>query len=262
MMSSRLQPAHAAVLRLGAALIAAGAAFAAPGAHAFSFTIGGESVTGSGHVASQQRAVTGFDAVRSEGSIDVVVRQGAKEGVTVTADDNLLPLIETRVVSEGRGGHALVITTRRGANLSTHDKMTVTVDAVQLHAVSVSGSGDLRIESFTTPALAVDLSGSGDAHLGRLETQDLAVSVAGSGDVDGGGHAAHLKIDIAGSGDVKLPQLQADDVKVSIAGSGDADVVANHELAVSIAGSGDVVYHGTGTLVSSSVVGSGGVKHR
>jgi hypothetical protein len=206
--------------------------------------------------------VSGFDAVRSEGSINVVVRQGAKEGVTVTADDNLLPLIETRVVAEGHGGHALVIDTRRGTSFSTHNNVTVTVDAVQLHAVSLSGSGDLRIESFKTPALAVDMSGSGDAHLGQIDTQDLAVSVSGSGDVDGAGHAARLKIDIAGSGDVKLPLLQADDVKVGIAGSGDADVVANHEIDISIAGSGDVVYHGSGTLVSSSVVGSGDVRHR
>jgi hypothetical protein len=259
--SSAFRSPTASVVGVALAALVGAALLAAAPAQAFEIGFGA-AVNGSGHETTQARSVSGFDAVRSQGSIDVIVRQGATEGASVTADDNIVPLIETRVVPDGKG-HALVIDLKHGVGgIRTSHRMQVTVTAVQLHGASVSGSGDLRIQSLKTPALAIDLSGSGDAHLDGLQADDLALSLAGSGDIDGGGRATRLKLDIAGSGDARLGALQADDVKVSIAGSGDADVVANREIAVSIAGSGDVTWRGDGKVTRQSVVGSGSVRHR
>src|SRR5512134_2901644 len=57
-------------------------------------------ITGSGRAITQQREVSGFKgiALSVPGRLEIV--QGAAEGVTLTADDNLVPEIET-VVERG-----------------------------------------------------------------------------------------------------------------------------------------------------------------
>jgi hypothetical protein len=215
---------------------------------------------GSGHPASETRQVAEFQAISVDGGIDVVARQGSKTSVQVQADDNLLPLLET-VVESGRHGPTLKLRWKHDENISTHSKVLVTVVTPRLEAVASSGSGDVVIDSFTTPALDLALSGSGDARLTKLNTEALELQIAGSGDVRGSGKATRLKISIAGSGDVALTELQADDVVVHIAGSGDAEVDAEKRLEVHIAGSGDVSYHGHPAL-KSSVAGSGSVSQK
>jgi hypothetical protein len=219
-----------------------------------------ERVVGSGRAASEPRSVGDFEAISLDGSIDITVRQGAATSVTATADDNLLPLLETQVET-GASGPRLVVRWKPGTSLSTRGKVQVQVFTPRLVALAIAGSGDARIESFSTPSLKLALSGSGDAALPDLKTEILNIAISGSGDVKADGAAARLKISVAGSGDVMARDLRADEVSVSIAGSGDVAVHAQKKLAVSIAGSGDVVYSGDAE-VSRSVAGSGTVKRR
>lgn len=236
---------------LGAALLAPAAARAA------------DRVVGSGRTATEPRSVGDFEAISLNGSIDIIVRQGATTAVSATADDNLLPLLETFVepAASGASGARLVVRWKPGTNLSTRNKALVIVVTPRLVALGSAGSGDARIESFSTPSLKLSLAGSGDAALAGLRAEEFQIAVAGSGDVKADGQAARLKITVAGSGDVMARELRADHVTVSIAGSGDVAVQAQKKLAVSIAGSGDVVYTGDAE-VTRTVVGSGSVKRR
>lgn len=219
------------------------------------------STTGSGDAATEMRSPGAFDAIAVSGSFDVTVRQAASPAVSVTADDNLLPLIET-VVEDSAKGRTLMIRFRRGESVRTRSPLRISVDAVSLQRLALAGSGDLKLEAFRTPKLDLAISGSSDAVLSGLDTEALAVRISGSGDVRGQGRAAQLRLSIAGSGDVDLAQMQADDVHVRIAGSGDASVLAQRSLDVGIAGSGDVRYSGNPAQVQSSVAGSGSVRKR
>jgi hypothetical protein len=216
-----------------------------------------QAATGSGNARTETRDVSGYSAVAMRGDIDVVVRQGAKEAVQVSTDDNLLPLLET-VVENG----SLRIQWKRGESIHTRTKTLVTVDVVKLTAVSLSGSGDLKVAPLKTPSLALAISGSSDAKLDQIETGELKISISGSGDVVASGKATKLEISIAGSGDVQARGLESDDASVSIAGSGDAKLTARKTLAVSIAGSGDVEYGGTAVLAKGRVAGSGSIRQR
>ena len=213
--------------------------------------------TGSGKAATETRSVAEFQSITLEGSMDLVVKQGNAQELQVTADDNLLPMLETEVRGSGDSA-TLVVRFKKGDSYHSRSKMQVSVVLPKLKALAASGSGDMRVDAFSTPALSISLSGSGDAKLEGLTTADLAIRVSGSADVVGSGSATRLKISISGSGDVRLAQMKADDVSVSIAGSGDATVNAEKTLEVSIAGSGDVTYSGNASL-KSRVAGSGGV---
>ncbi len=217
--------------------------------------------TGSGRVATETRAAAGFEAVTVAGAMKVEIRQGDKEGLTITADDNILPLIEAVVESTSRGA-TLVIRSKRGESYRTRNEVRVVVDAMKITGLAAMGSGDLVVPALNTPRLALSIGGSGSARLAKLATEALDVRIAGSGDVQAEGSARALKLNIAGSGDASLSGVAADDVTVSIAGSGDASVTANKALSVSIAGSGDVTYHGNPPALKTSIAGSGRVNRR
>jgi hypothetical protein len=168
------------------------------------------------------------------GRVDLV--QAGTESVSVTADDNVLPLIET-VVEDG------VLRIRfRGPdsrNVRIRTPIRIAVKARTVESIAVGGSGDVFASSLSGPA--------------------LRVSVAGSGNVSLAGKAESLEARISGSGDVKAKGLDAARATVSISGSGDAVVVARSALRVQIAGSGDVAYYGDPAL-QKSVAGSGSVR--
>jgi Putative auto-transporter adhesin, head GIN domain len=216
---------------------------------------------GSGKAATENREASGFAAITLRGGIDLVVRQGAREAVQVSADDNLLPLLQTTVEGSAES-RTLVIQWARGENIRTRAKAVVTVDVIKLTALSSTGSGDMVVEALKTPALALSISGSSDAKLSGLATEQLRVDITGSGDVQASGKATQLSLSIAGSGDLRARELLADDVSLSISGSGNASVRANKTLAVSIAGSGDVEYVGSATITKSRIAGSGSIRQR
>ena len=238
---------HSVAALLGAAALIA----AAPAARA-------DIVTGSGKVVTETRAVTGFQAVASSLGGKLLLRQGTREGVELSGDDNVLPLIETRVVDHD-GVPTLVIGPKRGSTFTTRSPMSATVDLITLKAIAMSGGGAVTCDGLKTSSLKLALSGSADVKLRQLSADELAVNVSGSGDLVFGGKAAKLSVSISGSGDVNSRALEADDVSVSVAGSGDASVTARKTLNVSIAGSGSVVYAGD-PIVKSSIAGHGSVR--
>lgn len=217
--------------------------------------------TGSGRIATEKRSVSDFEAISLSGSMDVVVRQGATEGVEVQADDNLLPLIET-VVEPGAAGRTLNIRFKRGERIYNSGRIRITVDVIRLSAVATTGSGDVLVDGLKTPSFKLSIAGSSDARLNGLATDTLEVRISGSGDVVAAGTARRVLLGIAGSGDANLAGLAADDVQVRIAGSGDANVTANKSLDVSVVGSGDVRYGGSVTAVKTSMAGSGTISRR
>lgn len=218
----------------------------------------GDTVNGSGRMATEKRPIGPFDAIAVAGPIELDLAQAGQESLSLSADDNVLPLIETVV----EGDRTLQVRFKRGVSVNTRTPVKVRIDVVRLNALSAAGSGNLRIGGLKTPALKLSIAGSGDARFDDLKTDTFEARIAGSGSVVARGSAGQAKLTISGSGDIDVVPLAADDVKISIAGSGDAKVTANRSLQVSIAGSGDVTWSGTATDVKSKVAGSGQVTRR
>lgn len=249
---------HWAALFGAAALLAAAPGVRADDGPARLQPVGWGSVTGSGKLQTESRHVSGFQAIHAGGSIRIVLRQGPREGVELRADDNLLPLIETRVVERG-GVPTLEIEAKSGTSFSTRNPIVATVDLITLRALHVSGSGDVVGEALKATHLRLEVSGSGGVRLRQLVADEVAAKVSGSGGLELAGRTGQFALSVAGSGDVDARALEADDASVSVAGSGDASVNARKTLTISVAGSGSVAYTGSAT-VKSAVAGSGSVK--
>jgi len=216
---------------------------------------GGEQVQGSGHIVKQARQVGNFNGLSLGLPGHLELRIGSSEGVTIEADDNLLPLIETVV----ENGSLKIRPTKRNLNMQSKS-IRIVVQARSIERLSLGGSGSIDADTLRARKLDVDLGGSGSIKLKGVESDTLAVSLGGSGDLEAaGGNIGKLTVSIGGSGDVNLGRVQAKSASVTIAGSGEATVWPRNELSATIAGSGDVNYYGD-PQISKSTVGSGGVR--
>lgn len=209
------------------------------------------SIKGSGREATETRPVSGAQSLVVMGAIDVTFTTGEPEQVLLTADDNILPLIETEV-SNGilhlgsKGGY----TTRLGVKAEIRLR--------RLESIELSGSGDIAARVDPTPSFAVSIRGSGDIAVRGVDASRVSSSVSGSGHASLAGRCEHLDVDIRGSGDVNAGDLACAEADVSISGSGDANVNASARLGVTVRGSGDVEYAGSPVL-SQEIRGSGSV---
>ncbi len=192
-------------------------------------------IQGSGVSKTESRAVGSFSRINLAGSPDVEVAVGPETSVSVTTDDNILPIIETTV-----SGNTLSIDSRSNYNSRIDVKVKITVPT--LDGVSVSGSGDI--------------------HVTGLKASDIDAGVTGSGDVTLSGTADRLNAQITGSGDLRAGDLAAKYVRVTVTGSGDATIRATEELDAGVTGSGDVHYFGNPPKVRKSVTGSGDINPR
>ena len=213
----------------------------------------GDRVEGSGKVVEEPRDVAGFSRLTVQGPLKVRVEAADADRVVVRADDNVAPLIETKLL-----GGTLAIGVRAGASFRTRTDVQVRVQAKRLDGVVLRGSGEVRVDRVDTDVFEATLQGSGDIVVDALRAGAVAVSIAGNGDVRLKGTAASLGVVIDGSGDLHAADLPAKQVAVRVRGSGDARVHATDELQVEVDGSGDVHYRGA-PKISKSIRGSGSV---
>jgi len=194
----------------------------------------GPAIKGSGVAKTEERDVAAFKRIQIDGGAKVKIDVGPqhKQSLSVEADDNILPLIETSV-----NGDTLLITSKQSISPKVGVKLTITVPA--LDGVKVNGSGDITANGIAATQFDVDIRGSGD------------VKLAGTADA--------LSVKISGSGDVDATRLTTADATVHVSGSGDVKVDATKTLDVHISGAGDVRYLGD-PQVTKQIMGSGSVK--
>ena len=212
---------------------------------------GGTRLKGSGQAVQRARTVPPFSRVRLDGPVDVRLVQAGSEGVTVSADDNLEPLITTAVE-----GDTLVVGVKPGSSFSTRQPLRVAVDFKQLQALEVRGSGDASLDHWKGDRFRLDVSGSGDVAIGLLEAREFTAALSGSGDVAVAGQADTQDYALSGSGDVSASSLSGAQVRAQLSGSGDLRLGVSQVLDATLSGSGDLRYAGR-PKVKSQVSGSG-----
>jgi hypothetical protein len=144
-----------------------------------SIDIGGdEEIRGSGHVVTEARSVSGFDAIEARGAATVVIRRTGRERVTITAEDNLQSHLDAYV----RGG-TLHVGTERGYNLRPRREILIEVETFEVAEVRASGAVDVDFEVGWVPQLWIDLSGASRLSAwGEADVQNAEVSGASNYD--------------------------------------------------------------------------------
>jgi hypothetical protein len=186
---------------------------------------------GSGQLATAQREVSGFTKVELAGQGDLTIEQTGTESLTISAEDNLMPLLTSDV-----SGDTLVLGTKPNTTIVTTKPITYSVTVKDLNGLAVSGSGMTSAPKLAATGLSIKISGSG------------TISVSGA--------ATDQDLEISGSGRYQADGLTSKTVKARISGSGNANVMATDMLDVAISGSGSVTYSGN-PQVKQEISGSG-----
>lgn len=201
--------------------------------------INGQNVTGqvgwtqgTGTIATENRELGSFSRLHLGISADVTVSAGEKHRCTVTAEDNILPLILTEC-----SGNELRISSKD--NYSTTRGITIAIETPLLTTAELAGSGSMRITDVTK--------------------DELDLQISGSGNITASGHVANLNATIDGSGNMNAAGLRSKTATVTLNGSGDADVYVTDVLTARVHGSGSVTYAGSPPKVSKTVMGTGDI---
>ena len=169
-------------------------------------TLNGEPLqeaVGSGVVTTEDRPGAEFHSIDSRSAIDVYVSQGPETAVRLEGEDNLLPLVITRV---DKG--VLVVDTRRG-HFTVKSPLVVHVTMPEVRSLNVSGSGSVVTRTpLSGESLRLAVSGSGDLTVSG-KFQKLDCEMTGSGDITVKGTALRQQVELEGSGTVNTQHLEA-----------------------------------------------------
>lgn len=228
---------------------------------------------GNGVVITQNRDISSFTGIESNGDFEVNIYPGEASGVQVEASENLMNLIITRV-----SGNELIIETRRGNCIRSSEHIRVTVTVPDLNHIDLNGSGTLWCDTLSTQNLEVDLDGSGTIRCVSLVVPTLDIDLSGSGKIETDGTFTTVDAIIDGSGEIILyGESQTADLLINgsgtiaagelftgtcyanITGDGTIYTWVKDLLEVEISGSGNVYYYGDSPVVNAHISGTGQV---
>jgi PBP1b-binding outer membrane lipoprotein LpoB len=204
---------------------------------------------------SENRDVSGFNAIDFSTLGKINVMQGDKESLNISGPDNLVPEISTTV-----NNGTLIIKNKENITinpLNNENPLVFTIVVKDLTSLNLSGAGDVQIETLSTPSLDINMSGAGKVQQNQIITDNLKLTISGVGGIDITGQATQATIDISGAGSVNAPDLKIQTANVTISGLGGATVWVTDQLTGDISGAGSVSYYGTPqTKTNSSGLGS------
>lgn len=217
-----------------------------------------EKVIGEGPLVTETKTTGSFIGIESQVSGDIFYVQGADYKLELTAQQNILNVIEAPIIN-----NKLVIRFKNNVRVKSHEQITIKVTAPSISSIGASGSGNVTVGSpLTSNDLSFYLSGSGNITLPNVTCSHLEAKLEGSGNISiAGGTATTETFKISGSGNVDARTVLSKSASTNTSGSGTIRLSASETLDVTITGSGYVYYSGT-PVVTTTITGSGRVIHQ
>lgn len=193
----------------------------------------GITTRGSGIIKNDDRDVQSFSSVKVRGAFDVIIRPGSSYRVRIIGDDNIVPLIKTRIRHE-------TLDIYSDKDLSLRNRITIKIETPELSALESEGASNITVKDYQGSSLSIDASGAGRIIL-EGKTDDLDLELSGAVNVDS-------------------EKLIAQNVVVEISGASNAEVYSAESIQAEISGVGSIVYHGSPSHVHKSISGLGTIK--
>lgn len=213
-----------------------------------------KSIRGSGHIVQQTLSVDSFHAIETNGSFDVQVEQlNAPSGLLlIEADDNIIPVIEARVVNG-----VLKIQYNTITNIQTRKTPKIWVNTGRLSRLFINGSGSIVTNgAWVGDELELRVNGNGDI-ITHHQVQALNASISGSGTISLSGTALLADFYMSGSGKINGFDFTSEKAKLVLSGSGNMYCGVEKELDAAVSGSGNIYYKGHPAIVRTQISGNG-----
>lgn len=211
-------------------------------------------VIGSGDLVTESRRVANFSTVELSGIGTLIIEQGAEESLEITAEDNIIKYLESKVV-----GKSLHLGVRDFVNIDPQEEIVYKLSVENLERIEISGLGNVQIDRLNTSDLDIEISGSGKVDIGDLLADNFNLDVSGLGDITVAGEVEEQRVDLSGAGNYDAGMLYSGDARIEISGTGSATVWVENDLNVELSGMGELLYYGS-PILNTEMSGAGVIK--
>ncbi len=212
-------------------------------------------VRGSGNMTTDTRPLASFHGVELGLPGDMEITLGNTESITIEAEENIMPLIETEV----RGG-ILNVGLVPGANIQPTKPIKYKLTSKSFDQLTTDSVGSIKAPTISAENFKAVINSSGNIELGGLNSKSVNVEIKSIGNVKiGEGEVTNQTVTISSSGSYLSPDLKCATATVTIDSSGDAILWVTDKIDVVINSSGSVRYYGD-PKVKSEVNSSGSVQ--
>ncbi|SCA59094.1 hypothetical protein AB751O23_DD_00020 [Chlamydiales bacterium SCGC AB-751-O23] len=199
---------------------------------------------GSGKILSETRDLTTVDRVSINDNFEVEVILNSKTpsnletqnkklpSLTVTADDNLMPLITTEIQ-----GQTLFI---QFNNESDKDPLL----PFSFKSTVISSNKNPKITLFLDSLKEVSLSGSSKIEVKNLSEKELLLRAHGSSTSKISGNVDLLELKLSGSSELDAKELVCNEINFKVSGSTKSSIQVKNVLAGKASGAAKVNYYG------------------
>jgi hypothetical protein len=197
---------------------------------------------GYGDLFEESRDVSGFYGVSNSSSFHVFVTQGDEYAVSVIAQENLLPIIETNI-----SGGTLIIKTREFSCIRNTSSIEVHVTMPDIEELHNTGSGRLECISAVGEEIELRNTGSGRLYVDTVFCTDLYITNTGSGQFDSKElDVIFGDIKITGSGSIDLGDTYIEDMHIRHTSSGNLGgfIIGASTIDITLTGSGRIILEG------------------
>jgi hypothetical protein len=212
-------------------------------------------VYGNNKVVTKERNAEHFTGIRVSTGIDVYLKQGDNEAISVEADENLHEYILTEV----RDG---VLNVYTEVNIREAERKRVYVTMKEVNSIRTSSAGDVFGETpVKSDRLELSASSAGDIKM-EVHAKDIEIDISSSGDITLKGDADLLEADLSSAGDLNAFDLKVREADISVSSAGDADINVSDRITARASSAGDVNYMGDPKYVDAHSSSAGGIHRR
>ncbi len=207
-----------------------------------------QTIRGSGKSTSEGRTIGDVSRVSLETLGDLSIQLGDQESLSVEAEDNLLPYIETNM----QGG-LLIIREKPGINIQPTQPVRYVLNVKGLTAIEDSSSGNIKAPTMQADNFTVKISSSGEVQLDGLQANKLDTNLSSSGNLNiGTGQVGQQNVTITSSGNYQAGDLRSQAADIKISSSGSATAWVTDKLDATLSSSGNLNYYGSPSVTQST----------
>ncbi|MGL5872053.1 MAG: head GIN domain-containing protein [Xenococcaceae cyanobacterium] len=210
---------------------------------------------GSGNTRTESRSVSNFQQISSDLPAEIKIAQGDREFLSITAQENILPKIETRVVNG-----QLELTLKDNENIQTTQLIQVDLQVKTIDRMNFSGAAMVKAPKINADRLSINSSGANSIEIDSLQAKQLDLDLSGTGKVRLAGQADTQAVSLSGVGKYTASKLKTQSAEIELSGTGSATVWVEKTLNVDLGGMGRVGYYGNPKL-TEDVSGMGQIEN-
>lgn len=214
----------------------------------------------SGRDITIERPIAGFNSIETNNNVDLIFRQDTVYTIKITAGENLINGITTRVEN-----NKLLIHNENKCNWvrDFKNKYTVEISAPDLTELFNNGSGNITFtDTLRTYSFQYDNSNaSGQIYL-LLNVDRIFVNIhTGTADVVAKGKAGMNQLFYNGYGKMDFSELQTGLTYINNSGSNDCYITVKDLLYVKLTSIGSIYYKGNPSDFETNITGTGQLIH-